>query len=134
MDLDNFLTSRFQSLETVSEIRNFEPLGSSSRPALETLSNPKRGVRSFSTRLNWRVWVYCSGDHLMNISPKFLDISPERRFSVAKRYSLCINCLLGGHRLNECSVCKFKHHALLHREVSRSPSDALDTSGSSGAV
>ena len=76
----------------------------------------------------------------MNICQKFLDLSPERRFSVVKRYSLCINCFTGGHRLNECkstfgcSVCKLKHHNLLHREVSGSSSGVLDAPGSSGAV
>ena len=76
----------------------------------------------------------------MNICPKFLDLTPERRFSVVKRYSLCINCLTGGHRLNECkstfacSVCKMKHHTLLHREVSGSSSGVLDAPSSSGAV
>ena len=89
-DLDNFLTSRFQTLETVSEIRNIESVGSSSRPALEDLSNLKMVVRSFSISLNRRIYTYCSGDHLMNIYPKFLYLSPVRRLSALKRYSLCI--------------------------------------------
>ena len=102
--MDNFLTSRFQSLETVSEIQNFEPGGSGSRLGPEILSNPRRGVRSFSTRLNKKFCVYCSEDHLMNICQKFLDLSPKRRFSVVKKYGLCINCLTVGHRLNELRV------------------------------
>ena len=40
----------------------------------------------------------------MSICPKFLDLSPERRFSVMKRYSLCVNYLIGGHKLNEQHV------------------------------
>ena len=137
-DLDELFTF----VKTISVLRNFEPVGSSSRFSPETLSNPKRKILSFSTKLKRRVCTYCSGNHLMNICPTFLDLSPERRFLVVKRNNFCINCLISAHRLSEyrstfsCSVCKLKHHTPLHREVSGTSSEkgALDAPGSSGAV
>ena len=77
---------------------------------------------------------------MISICSKFLDLSPERRFTMVKMYNFCINCLTGGHRHNECkttfgcSVCKLKHHTLVLREVSRSSPGALNAPCSSGAV
>ena len=77
-DLENFLTLWFQSLESVSEIQNFELVGSRFRSASETFFNLKKGVRSFSTKLNRKFCKFCAGDHLINICPTFLELSPER--------------------------------------------------------
>ena len=97
-------------------------------------------VQSFSTKPKRSVCTYCSGDHLVNICKKFLDLSHEKRFLDVKRNNLCTNYPTSGHRFKECkstfgcSVCKLKLHTLLHWEVSRSSSGALDAPGFSGAI
>ena len=103
------MTARFQPLETVSEIRNFEPLGTDARAAPETLLIKRR---EFSAKLNGKVCKCCLGDHLVDI----LEFSAEKRFVVVKRNSLCSNCLTSAHRLNECRdtlscpVCRSNHN------------------------
>ena len=72
----------------MSEIRNFEPVCGSSRPTPETLSNLKKEVRSFSTKLNSKVCKFCSGCHLVNICPKFLELPPETIFGGEEEQTL----------------------------------------------
>lgn len=123
-ELDKFLTSRFQSLETVAEIRHSEPTSRKSKSAPEALSNSRNRLQSYSIRLHERGCKYCSGTQLLSSCPKFLSLSPEGRFFVVKRHKLCLNCLTSGHKLGNCKStfsclnCKCKHHTLLHRDVS----------------
>ena len=100
-DLDNFLTSRFQSLETVSDIRNSEPIKSSDVPH-ENYTNSRNRVRSYSTKVANKSCVSCSKDHFLKVCPQFLNMNPEERFLVVKQHNLCINCLSDGHTLNTC--------------------------------
>ena len=124
-------------LESGHEIKGFQRV-----VMLGQLSSSRKIVRSFFTRLNRKSYKVCSGGHLVNICPKFLELSPERRFLVVKRNSLCINCLTSGHRFYQCkgtfscSVCRWKHHTLLNREVSGSSWGmcVLNASSSSGSV
>lgn len=142
-DLDTFLTSRFQSMETVSDIRseqskfmgksdfgNKSHTGDNYLPGNNSHSGNnsflRRKVRTYEAKVVRKSCPACSMDHLLRTCPKFLKLTPGEIFQVVKRNNLCINCLSDGHKLNSCqsnfscSVCKMKHHSLLYREVSRS--------------
>lgn len=63
--------------------------------------------------------VMCQNDHPIFKCSKFLKLSPHDRFSKIKQYALCVNCLTGAHKVNECKNkstcfnCKIKHNTLL---------------------
>ncbi|KAH8413946.1 hypothetical protein KR009_001974, partial [Drosophila setifemur] len=49
----------------------------------------------------------------------FLGLTPQVRHREARRLSLCVNCLKGGHQTRHCRAancrrCGAKHHSLLH--------------------
>ncbi|KAJ8966337.1 hypothetical protein NQ314_003605, partial [Rhamnusium bicolor] len=54
----------------------------------------------------------------------FLKLTPRERYSLAKEKKLCLNCLSSIHRIadckstNVCSICRFRHHSLLHFDKS----------------
>ena len=71
--------------------------------------------------------VFCNENHTLDHCSKFKDnkISPQTRFDIVKKHSLCTNCLTQGHRVFECksspcSLCPLKHHVLLHFGQTRS--------------
>ncbi|XP_065355901.1 uncharacterized protein LOC135950281 [Calliphora vicina] len=152
-DLDGFLKARFQSLETVFDLRHFENTdigrfnsGSSSNKTLNKFENRagiKTGssnnstgtkVKSYQAKATRRSCPLCSKDHLIRFCSKFVNMNPEERFLAVKRHNLCINCLIEGHKLQtcksnfSCSVCKLKHNSMLHREVSESSPTANSSS------
>ncbi|XP_076301683.1 uncharacterized protein LOC143219699 [Lasioglossum baleicum] len=62
----------------------------------------------------------CSNSHNIQNCERFLSLSVNDRFKVAKDAKLCINCLRAGHSCNKCyggscRKCQRKHHTLLHR-------------------
>ncbi|XP_075151122.1 uncharacterized protein LOC142225231 [Haematobia irritans] len=116
-DLDDFLTARFQSLETVfdlTRVTNVEDVAQNPRFA--------RKVKAYSGKVNKITCHVCSQDHYLKTCSKFLEMSPADRFLAVKRCNLCINCFSPNHRLNQCmnrlscSKCGSKHNTLLHRQ------------------
>ena len=129
------MASRFQSLETISDLRNFESVyNCNSRSAPQALRETV-----FPTRVSTEICFCCSGGHLVNICPKFLNLSPEQRFLIVKQNNLCVNCFAFGHNLTEfrqnfnCVIWNLRHHTLLHRKVSGYSQElqGLDAIGSS---
>lgn len=64
--------------------------------------------------------LLCSGEHRIYACKKFLDMSPELRYTEVVRLKLCANCFRGGHfsgqcRLGPCKECGRRHHTLLHK-------------------
>ncbi|XP_075157510.1 uncharacterized protein LOC142230767 [Haematobia irritans] len=119
-DLDNFLTARFQSLETVFDFTNIEAPETSGRSSRTNAVHRKVRIYQASTQ---RITCFaCSQDHFLKSCEKFLKMSPEERFMVVKRNNLCLNCFSSNHRLNQCSSryscdkCNSRHNSLLHRD------------------
>ncbi|XP_073831801.1 uncharacterized protein [Musca autumnalis] len=121
-DLDDFLTSRFQSLETVYDLIHAHGTESSQSKESSFVSRPNKRVRSYQANISKRLCFACSEDHFLKSCPKFLKMNQSDRFVVVKRNNLCLNCFSSNHKLNQCasqmscSKCNMKHHTLLHRE------------------
>lgn len=64
--------------------------------------------------------VICKeNSHSILICPKFLELSPEKRYRVVRENNLCLNCLSRHKVINcksnyTCRICQRKHHSLLH--------------------
>lgn len=81
--------------------------------------------------------------NICNKSPKhaiyrcdtFKQLTPHKRYELAKENSLCINCLSSQHKTNlcdsknKCSICFAKHHTFLHFEKSNSNVTRLGDTG-----
>jgi len=63
----------------------------------------------------------CSGAHGLADCAKFKSLSIDDRFKTVCTHRLCMVCLVEGHMSFKCSafcsICKRRHHALLHRDV-----------------
>ncbi|KAJ8954811.1 hypothetical protein NQ314_007014, partial [Rhamnusium bicolor] len=66
----------------------------------------------------------CKQLHSVFQCSDFLKLTPRERYSLAKEKKLCLNCLSSIHRIadckstNVCSICRFRHHSLLHFDKS----------------
>ncbi|XP_075162761.1 uncharacterized protein LOC142235393 [Haematobia irritans] len=120
-DLDNFLTARFQSLETVFDLTHsgvHEQVGK-----LDNSTVTHRRVKTYQAGTNKVVCFICSQEHYLKYCNKFLKMSPEERFGIVKKNNLCLNCFSNNHRVYQCSSklscakCQSRHNTLLHREA-----------------
>lgn len=66
------------------------------------------------------ILILCSGAHQLADCSKFKGFSVDERYNVVCTYRLCLVCFGEGHMSfkcsSACSVCKRRHHALLHRD------------------
>ncbi|KAI5715498.1 hypothetical protein M8J77_017131 [Diaphorina citri] len=82
--------------------------------------NASKLSHSFFVKNNYNNCSLCASDHPLFRCNKFLKLNPHERYSFARQHTLCVNCLGNNHRFpdcsskNVCSVCKLKHHSLLH--------------------
>ncbi|XP_075152559.1 uncharacterized protein LOC142226424 [Haematobia irritans] len=126
IDLDNFLTARFQSLETVFDLTNCGVNEHSGK--LDNSSLMNRRVRAYQANTSRIVCFACSQEHYLKYCNKFLKMSPEERFTIVKRNNICLNCFSGNHKVHQCSSksncsrCNSRHNTLLHRDSRASPS------------
>ncbi|XP_033229232.1 uncharacterized protein LOC117180818 [Belonocnema kinseyi] len=61
----------------------------------------------------------CAEEQNIFSCKKFENLSPYKRYEVAKKASLCLNCLRKNHHIDQCPskqchICNKKHHTLLH--------------------
>ena len=79
----------------------------------------------------------CQGQHELWNCDVFKAKSPKERLEIAKRASLCTNCLGKGHALTQCStgscrICRQRHHTYLHQDHGHSKSRTRVSRSSSG--
>ncbi|XP_065362051.1 uncharacterized protein LOC135955621 [Calliphora vicina] len=137
-DMDAFLTAHFKTLESISDIRQSNPVQNMNKtpntlPRKNSIVNaPKksfndsRKVQSFATKTNPSSTVcrcfLCQGSHPLRLCPNFLSQTVDDRMSTVKRLRCCSNCLATSHDFKNCrsthvcSLCRQKHHSLLHRD------------------
>lgn len=137
-EMDAFLTSRFHALESVSDIRSSHfSQNSSKKNPQDKVDNAQnsRKVNSYSTNINSnkaKKCTLCQETHPLRLCPTFLRMSIEERFATVKNQKRCTNCLGTSHEYKKCksqyvcSICKQKHHSLLHRTQS-TPSVLMST-------
>lgn len=64
--------------------------------------------------------AFCKNNHSLLHCEKFKAITPLDRYKFAKSENLCLNCLSKNHKIINCkshincSICKRRHHSLLH--------------------
>ncbi|XP_055604942.1 uncharacterized protein LOC129753172 [Uranotaenia lowii] len=63
--------------------------------------------------------ILCKQAHLLMQCDEFKRQTPQKRFEIAKRHGLCLNCLKSSHLMKNCTsgscrTCNRKHHTLLH--------------------
>ncbi|XP_075147420.1 uncharacterized protein LOC142221551 [Haematobia irritans] len=132
-DLNAFLSSRYQTLETVSEVKgssNSNKLGPSNSTVTKH-SNYLKKVNSHHTRVSVPPFDYpcklCINEiHPIRKCPKFLQMNHDERRNSIKKLGLCINCFAGTHTIKDCkssfncSLCHQRHNTLIHRDEKKS--------------
>ena len=103
-ELDTFLTSRFQTLESMNDLK-------------VSTKRESNNSKDFSVNCD-----LCNQAHHLRFCSKFLQLTVAERFSFVKKNNICINCLSNTHEFKNCkskftcSICKKQHHSLLHRD------------------
>ncbi|XP_023298782.2 uncharacterized protein LOC111681260 [Lucilia cuprina] len=119
-DFDEFLTNRYRTLESVSEIRSTLSMPSASKSkALNISSN----VSNSSYRTSSPKCQLCPKEfYPIRKCSTFLQMDYSQRIDEIKKLSLCINCFSKTHSVRNCSYptncfrCNKRHNTLLHRD------------------
>ena len=132
-EMDAFLSSRFHTLESVSDIRTTSnPATYSKNNSHFKTDNPRgsRRVNSYHTNVSQNKTskcILCQDCHPLRLCPQFLAMSVDDRFALVKDQNRCTNCLATSHDFRKCksqfvcSTCKQRHHSLLHRTILSNP-------------
>ncbi|XP_025192697.1 uncharacterized protein LOC112592764, partial [Melanaphis sacchari] len=115
-----FVKSRLQVFENAGT----QPFGSTSKPIKPKLQSlrkdPKVALVSASKPAPPKCQL-CSGAHRLADCVKFKAASVDERYNTVCTYRLCLVCFGEGHMSYKCpvscSICKRRHHALLHRDA-----------------
>ncbi|XP_037818450.1 uncharacterized protein LOC119608194 [Lucilia sericata] len=136
--MDAFLTSRFQTLESVADIRTTfsTPNQSDNFRPLNSRNTGQKKLKSYRTSIsnnkNDKCSI-CSDVHPLRLCPSFLRMSIEERYSVVESQGRCTNCLGNSHDFKKCrsqylcQLCRKKHHSLLHRTENTSNAVQVST-------
>ncbi|XP_073828828.1 uncharacterized protein [Musca autumnalis] len=123
-ELDTFLTNRFRTLESVSEMRRGVPGSSHKESSSDGKSKPSKIFNSFQSKVSDPKCPLCPNEvHIIRKCPNFLRMNPEARSSEIKRQGLCFNCFSKTHSLKNCPskhncyTCNKRHNTLLHKSL-----------------
>lgn len=120
-ELDKFLTSRYQTLETINDIsqRHSPPKSQDSVKHGGKGSTPRR-VNSFQNSLAPPPCKLCPNQsHTIRLCPKFVNMCYAEKMECIKKLKLCLNCFAKGHSLKDCKSlfncmkCHKRHNTLL---------------------
>lgn len=80
----------------------------------------------------------CKSNHFLYSCKKFLDMSPQDRYTQVKNIGLCTNCLRTRHSNVECQgkkckICNKKHNSLLHFQTMKQSQQKIQPSASSSS-
>jgi len=133
--LSEFLESRGRVLEDVggssSLIRKTDRATSAPSQEMKRTSQDKSIKKSFvatqaekSSALPSRKCYLCSKPHWLADCQEFLVKEIADRYSLVRRFKLCVACFSGNHLTNECErgkcrTCGAKHHTTLQRDQSK---------------
>ncbi|XP_037821303.1 uncharacterized protein LOC119610239 [Lucilia sericata] len=143
--MNEFLTSRYQTLESFADIRSSKPHNTTVKNNSPQKPHTSRDVKKFNTyhtnvAPNKSVnkptkCCLCSDFHSLQKCPTFLKMSVEDRSSIVRNQKRCFNCLACSHDYKKCLskfvclYCKQKHHTLLHRTLNTSKNNQPQDSG-----
>ena len=91
-------------------------------------ATPARTVTNSATVRVSRACVVCEEDHPLFKCPVFRQLDHDKRVEVVTNHNVCENCLLFGHKVEQCrlssfcrlNTCKEKHSYFLHQVVNNS--------------
>ncbi|XP_075151010.1 uncharacterized protein LOC142225121 [Haematobia irritans] len=146
-ELDEFLTRRYQTLETVLDLSDHP---SNSQPndfpknvpkvTAPKVSAPKR-VNSYQNSLAVPLCKLCPNQsHSIRLCPKFVNMCYNDRMGLIKKYKLCLNCFAKNHAVKDCKSafnclkCKRRHHTLLCTSSTNPQTDSVSASTSGSSV
>ncbi|XP_075163319.1 uncharacterized protein LOC142235952 [Haematobia irritans] len=122
-ELDEFLTNRYRTLESVSEIRGSkEQKPSNSRTKGNNNSKQISGkISTFQANISQHTCKLCSNEvHVIRKCPQFLKMNYQQRWTEIKSKGLCANCFASSHTAQRCKSkyscfkCGKRHNSLLH--------------------
>lgn len=124
-DLDSFLTNRYRTLESVSEMRNFPK--SDDRKTKSNAHSKNSKFSSFQTNVTAPKCPLCTNSaHIIRKCPRFIDMDVKQRVAEIKKQGLCLNCFSKTHHVknctskNNCFECQRRHNTMLHERSSSS--------------
>jgi hypothetical protein len=87
----------------------------------KTAREPKPRGNAFAVTRSPSTCPICRGNHEIRSCDVFKARSAKGRLEMAKKASICTNCLGKGHSLSQCSagscrICNQRHHTYLHRD------------------
>lgn len=140
-DLADFVKQQTKILSRTSS-NSFVNNGNISKSTATVMSAKPKITHSF-VNTNSKSYSSCPAckqeSHLITKCAAFLRLSPLDRYKLAKEKHLCLNCLSDKHRIvacksiNACSICKIRHHSLLHFNK-ETPTSAVATTSSMSNV
>ncbi|XP_037828692.1 uncharacterized protein LOC119616431 [Lucilia sericata] len=113
-DLDMFLSERIQTLDCIRDL-------TSSNVDKKGFERKVKAHVSNTGTQNACVVCHRQG-HLLRFCRQFKKMSVSERYNVVKKHHCCVNCFAPSHEVRDCksehscSVCRKRHHTLLHRE------------------
>ncbi|XP_075162874.1 uncharacterized protein LOC142235507 [Haematobia irritans] len=135
-DLDEFLTNRHRTLESVSEMRKSDNTSSShnSHAAGKKSNQTRKDIRTFQNNVTQGKCSLChEGNHVIRKCSRFLRMDVSQRYQEIKKNGLCVNCFSRVHTVQKCNSkfsclrCNKRHNTLLHRESVSLPSNSTTT-------
>jgi len=143
-DLFKFVKSRVQVLELAGEgfssglVKN--PSFKTFKPEKEHFQRqkPKPSMSLIVTKATEstsaviKKCLSCGGSHSLKNCSIFKELPVSERYDMVSKNKLCMVCFSSKHWANRCqescSICKRRHHALLHRERKSSQDDTTPQS------
>ncbi|XP_076549168.1 uncharacterized protein LOC143306442 [Osmia lignaria lignaria] len=134
--LDTFLQSRIRALQSIGSSTS----GSTARNAemSTTKSNRSRAASLHGAAIAKGTCELCKSNHTLGQCSSFKTKSAIQRFEFVKKANRCVNCLSPNHAtrkctsLHGCTICKKRHHTLLHFDESTASTNET-TSSQNGA-
>ncbi|GBP08768.1 hypothetical protein EVAR_100644_1 [Eumeta japonica] len=119
-ELDAFLTNRYRTLESVSEIRKCPQTQTKTKKEIVQT----RKINTFQNNIVAPKCPLCPKEtHIIRKCPRFLKMDYSQKYNEIKRLNLCVNCFSKTHSVQNCSSknscfhCKKRHNSLLHRDT-----------------
>ncbi|XP_073835532.1 uncharacterized protein [Musca autumnalis] len=132
-DLDSFLTNRYRTLESVSEMRNHSR-SDYYKPKSSSCSKSSR-LSSFHTNVTAPKCPLCTNSiHVIRKCPRFIAMDVQQRVAEIKKQGRCLNCFSKTHHITNCSStnncfeCQRRHNTMLHDPSSGSYSPSMPAS------
>ncbi|XP_075157607.1 uncharacterized protein LOC142230871 [Haematobia irritans] len=118
-ELDKFLTGRYQTLETVSDL-NINPSSCKSTDPPKSFPKVPKRVNAYQNKLTIPQCKLCPDQsHTIRLCPKFANMCYKDKMECIRKLKLCLNCFAKNHTVKECKStfnclkCHLRHHTLM---------------------